>query len=287
MSSLKMLGRMLAVDLRFGAMEVAPRFGMACLLLGFLAALFRFLTLQDDGNFATASFIDCLASLFGGMREFDPLHDSSFNVPAAWLCVCLMGGLVVLSYPTQNLESIGINQCIEARGRWCWWISKCLWTTVCTFLYWLLAIAIALVASGGFFDNGDLALSPRTVELLGFFAASTCAAFEGSPGLLVFVVGIPFALSALYLIQLAISVNSNPLAAFAVTASLLFYAAFYLDGLLLGNYLMLARSNLVIHNGVDAASGIALAIAVSTAAVLVGGRVFARRDLIGKERYSR
>lgn len=167
MSSLNVLWRMLAVDLRFGAREVAGRFGAALALLVFLTVLFVFVMVQEDGSFAQLSFIDYFTGLFGGIREFDPKHDNNFNVPASWLCVCLMGGFIVLSYPTQNLESIGIKQCIEARGRWCWWISKCLWTTACTFLYWLLAVAVALLASfiNGYsgFDNLKALASIRNV----------------------------------------------------------------------------------------------------------------------------
>lgn len=277
--------RMLAVDLRFGTREVAGRFGVAVLLLAFFTALFRFLTLDDSGNFAALGFIDCFANLFGGISEFSPQYGTRFDMPASWLCVCLMGAFIVLSYPTQNLESIGIKQCIEAQGRWCWWVSKCLWTVACTFLYWLLAVVIALLASN---DPSEYpTLSPTTVNLLGFFAAGDCAAYNGTKELLIFVAGIPFVLSALYLIQLAVSINTNPLIAFVVTISLLFYSAFYLNGLLPGNYLMLARSDLVIHNGVDAVSGIVLAIALGACAVLIGGKAFARHDLLGRERYSR
>lgn len=277
--------RMLAVDLRFGTREVAGRFGVAVLLLAFFTALFRFLTLDDSGNFAALGFIDCFANLFGGISEFSPQYGTRFDMPAPWLCVCLMGAFIVLSYPTQNLESVGIKQCIEAQGRWCWWVSKCLWTVACTFLYWLLAVVIALLASN---DPSECpALSPTTVNLLGFFAAGDCAAYSGTKELLLFVAGIPFVLSALYLIQLAVSINTNPFIAFVVTISLLFYSAFYLNGLLPGNYLMLARSDLVIHNGVDAASGIVLAIALGACAVLIGGKAFTRHDLLGRERYSR
>ncbi len=287
MSAPRALGRMLAVDLRFGAREVAGRFAAALLLMALLVALFKLLTLQGDGSFPGLSFIDCLASLFGGMREYDPQHDQTFNIPASWLCVCLTGAFVVLSYPTRNLESIGARQCVAAGGRWCWWLSKCIWTVACAFLYWLLAVAVALAASApGTLEEG-LTLSAATVDLLGFFAAGDCAAYGGSRELLLFVAGIPFALSATYLVQLAVSVNANPLAAFAVTATLLFYAAFYLSPLLPGNYLMLARSDLVIHNGVDAGWGIALSVAAGAAAVLAGGKAFARHDLLGKERYDR
>lgn len=287
MSSLGALGHMLTVDVRHGAREVAGRFAAALFLLVFLTAMFKFLTMQGDGSFRTVSFIDCFAGLFGGMSEFDPNHDSSFNLPASWLCVCLMGAFIVLSYPTQNLESIGIKQCIAAQGRWCWWVSKCIWTVACAFLYWVLAIVVALVASGLEDLGEDLILSEATVDVLGFFAAADCGAYEGVSEVLLFVVGIPFVLSALYLVQLAVSVNTNPLIAFAVTTALLFHAAYYLTPLSLGNYLMLARSDLVIHNGASAGVGIVAAIVVGVLAVVVGGRVFARHDLLGKERYGK
>ena len=286
MSTSGALRHMLVVDVRFGARDVVGRFFLAGLLMLILVCLFRFLALGNDGIFLDVGFIDCFACLFGGMSEYDPYYDKSFNVPASWLCVCLMGAFVVLSYPTRNLESIGIKQCIAAHGRWCWWISKCIWTVACTFFYWLLSIAVSMVTSGTWFWGEGLALSAATPELLGFFAAGDCVAFEGSQELLHFVVGVPFVLSALNLIQLALSVNTNPLVAFAVTAATLIIAAFYLDSFLLGNYLMLARSELVIHDGVNAVCGIVLSLVVGASAVYMGGRAFDRHDLLGKERYS-
>ncbi len=287
MSSLRALGRMLAVDARYGVREVVGGFVTALLLLVFLVAMFKFLTMQQDGSFRDVSFIDCFAGLFGGMSEFDPKHDSNFNLPASWLCVCLMGAFIVLSYPAQNLESVGIKQCIAAQGRWCWWVSKCIWTVACTFVYWVLAIAVALMASGiGGLSDG-LTLSKETVDALGLFAATDCGAYEGASGVLLFVFGIPIVLSALYLVQLAVSVNANPLIAFAVTTALLFHAAYYLTPLSLGNYLMLVRSDLVIHNGVSAGIGIVSAVVLGALAVVVGGKVFARHDLLGKEQYGK
>ena len=282
MSAARAFGHMLAVDARYGFREVAGRFAAALVLMFFVALFFKFLTMQQDGSFPRLSFIDCFVSLFGGMSEFNPTHDTNFNVPAAWLCVCLMGAFVVLSYPTQSLETIGIKQCVAARGRWCWWLSKCAWTVVCAWVYWLLALAVALLMAGG--AEGALILSPRTADILGFFAAANCEAYDGVWEVALFVVGVPFALSALYLVQLGVSVNVNPLAAFALTVALLFHAAFYLNGLSVGNYLMLARSNLVIHNGVDAVFGVGVSLVVVSAAVCVGGKAFCRHDLLGKDR---
>ncbi len=285
MMSSRMFFRMLASDFRCGAREVAGRFVLALLMLILVVALFRFLMLQDDGTFSGQSFIDCFASLFGGMEEFDAQHDGTFPLPASWLCVCLAGAFISLSYPRHNLEAIGVVQCLEARGRWSWWLSKCVWTVACVFAYWACAVAVALLASGLNLSAGSLKLSQAAADVLGFFVAGDCLALEGSPGLLMFVAGVPFALAALCLIQLAVCINVNPFAAFAITASLLFHAAFYLTPVSLGNYLMLARSSFAIHSGVDAGLGILISLGSAAAATIAGGLVFGRRDLLGKEQY--
>ncbi len=285
MTPLRAFLRLFALDLRCGAREAAGRFVFASLILVLVVMLFRFLMVRDDGSFSDQGFIDCFASLFGGMGEFNAQHDGVISLPASWLCICLSGAFVVLSYPRQNLESIGVKQCVEAQGRWCWWLSKCAWTLACSFAFWLCAVAVALVASGIDVSADTLRLSSDTADVLGFFVAGDCRALEGSSELLVFVLGVPFALAALYLIQLAVCVNFSPYAAFAVTVSLLFHAAFYLSPASLGNYLMLARSSLVVHNGVDAGAGILVSIGVAAAAILVGGLMFGKRDLLGKERY--
>lgn len=285
MMPLEVFFRMLASDFRSGAREVAGRFALALLMLILVVASFRFLMLRDDGTFSQQSFIDCFASLFGGMEEFDAQHDGTFPIPASWLCVCLVGAFIPLSYPRHNLETIGIMQCMEARGRWCWWLSKCVWTVACAFAYWACAVAVALLASGSNVSANPLKLSQDAADVLGFFVAGDCLALEGSPGLLMFVIGVPFALAALCLIQLAVCINVNPFAAFAITASLLFHAAFYLTLVSLGNYLMLARSLLSIHNGVDAGLGILVSLGVAAAAIISGGLMFGKRDLLGKEQY--
>ena len=157
---------------------------------------------------------------------------------------------------------------------------------MCAALYWLLAVVVAWLASTSVVSDGisDLTLSQEAVDALGFTAAADCDACAGTQEMLLFVAGVPFALAALFLVQLAVSVNLNPLAAFALTVGLLFHAAFYLNGISLGNYLMLARSDLVVNNGVAASAGIVLSLVVGAAAVIVGGKAFARHDIVGKER---
>lgn len=286
MSRLGAVARLVLCDMRAEARRTAIVLGVSALLFCLLITLFFFRTLQPNGDFQSLSFTDCLASLFGGMGEYNPRHDKNFKIPAAWLCVCLMGAYVTLGYPVRNLEGVGVKQCVAAQSRWAWWFAKCLWVVICAVAFCLVAFAVCLIASYASGGTASLVLSQFAPELLDFFVAGDSDALTSGEGMPLFIAGIPVALSALCLAQLAVSVNVNPLAAFAVTAAILFLSAFYLNDFALGNYLMIARSALVIHVGVDPAMGIGLSVLVGAAAVFVGGAAFARHDVLGKEALS-
>ena len=278
--------RLVLIDLKTEAKRTLVLLGISALLFSLLIVLFFFHTLQSDGDFLPLSFADCLACLFGGMEEFSPGHDRSFKIPAAWLCICLMGAYVALGYPVRNLEGVGVKQCVAARSRWAWWLAKCLWVVACTLGFCMTAFLICLVASYASEGDAGLSLSKFTPGLLNFFAAEDCDAFAGGEGMLLFIAGIPVVLGALGLVQLAVSVNVNPLVAFVVTSAILFLSAFYLNPFELGNYLMLARSSLVIHVGVNPATGMGLSVLAGMVAVIAGGVAFGRRDVLGKEAFS-
>lgn len=94
---------------------------------------------------------------------------------------------------------------------------------------------------------------------------------------------IPLILGALCSIQLVLAFATTPLLGFSVTVAQLLVASFFLNPWLLGNYLMLARSNLVIANGVAVNNGALLSLAIIIASIVLGGHLFARRDILGRE----
>lgn len=93
---------------------------------------------------------------------------------------------------------------------------------------------------------------------------------------------IPFALSALLLIQLAISLLVRPILGFVSTMVILYGSAFFLSPWLIGNYLMVARTDVVRTAGVSVPMGILLSLSLILAAVLVGGFLFSRFNIINR-----
>ena len=130
--------------------------------------------------------------------------------------------------------------------------------------------------------DGDFSLNPtpeinRMLDMYG--AGSTSV--NGS--LLGFVLLLPCAISALVILQLAISLLINSAAGFLTTVTLLLASAYYTSPLLLGDYLMAARLDIALTDGLIPANGAVLSISLILVCSLVGGLIFTRRDIMGRK----
>ena len=101
--------------------------------------------------------------------------------------------------------------------------------------------------------------------------------------LLGFVLLLPCAISALVILQLAISLLINSAAGFLTTVTLLLASAYYTSPLLLGDYLMAARLDIALTDGLIPANGAVLSISLILVCSLVGGLIFTRRDIMGRK----
>ena len=90
-------------------------------------------------------------------------------------------------------------------------------------------------------------------------------------------------MSALLILQLTVSLLLNPAAGFFTTTALLLASAYYTSPLLLGNYLMTARLNIALTNGLLPANGVVLSLSLILICILVGGFIFTRQDIMGRK----
>lgn len=118
----------------------------------------------------------------------------------------------------------------------------------------------------------------------GFLAcAGLGSELAGTYDLGCFVLVFPLMVMAICLLQLELSLALGPTLAFASTSVILLASAYLFHPLLPGEYLMIARLDLSIPNGVGMAGGVAYALAMAAASVLAGGLHFSRMDCIDKE----
>lgn len=122
-------------------------------------------------------------------------------------------------------------------------------------------------------------LTPGIPSLLGFQAPFVSVDETSVAG---FVGVVPVVLAALCLMQLALSIALTPLVGFAVVIAVLLLSALHTNEMLLGNYLMLARSDLISSVGVSCGVGLCAGLAVMAVFVVLGGLAYARRDICGR-----
>lgn len=270
-------------DLRHGTRAVWPRFAVLAAVAAF-AAVSGWLQVCDylsgSGVSSSLTLGDSLLCVLGGMRVYDPGAGRAFVFPMAWLSVMALAAYVTLDWPLRDLDGFGARLIVTGGSRWRWWLAKCTWVCVMAAAIWALLMAVSsglAVATGGGLGDVPATSTLRALE------------FDG-PGLLWasghlggFAVASLSAMIALLLAQMAVSLLLGPYLALGVTMSLLFFSAFYSTPWLLGTQLMAARSSAVLAGGAEPVFGAALSCAVAVLSVVVGGWLFARSDVMGRE----
>ena len=90
-------------------------------------------------------------------------------------------------------------------------------------------------------------------------------------------------MAALNLFQMTLSLFIKPFYSYIVTAAILLISAYYVSPFCIGNYAMPLRSHMIMANGVGLNTGMLVSVIILVVAVIVGGLVFQRRDILKGE----
>lgn len=82
---------------------------------------------------------------YRGMQVYIPTGENPFPIPVVWLMLQLVVSFLILSYPTQDLESYGMQFLVRTRKRGVWWISKSIWNILSVALFYLIGIFVAFI----------------------------------------------------------------------------------------------------------------------------------------------
>ncbi len=284
MSRISTIMRLYSYDMRCSMQSIAPRIALATLLAALCSLVSYLYASSGPSPRHTLSYAACIASVFGGISEFVPERGESFVLPASWLCNCLAITFVTLDYPARSLKSVGATALVLSGSRGSWWLAKCLWAITCCLLGYAASLSGCLLCALGIEAGADLRLPKDSADLLGFFMATESPLAQGTADIGQFLACAPVILVAISLIQLVLSVHMAPYVGLVADICIFFASSFWLNDLLLGNYLMLARSNLAIANGVDAKEGLALGCILALLAIAIGAALFNRRSIHAQER---
>lgn len=268
-----------SADFRSGFPDARRRLALLALISAGMAGLTWLLAKAMPYLQIDMTFGDMVVSVLGGIMKYEPDKGDVFRFPAAWSLLLMAVAYVPLSYPYRDLMGFGKNVLVASGSRISWWLSKCLWVvaaTLASFTMFLVLSAGAALMVGG---NLSLAISTGLPTLAGFMAMTSPISCD----LPAFLAVAAVVICSLCLLQMALSLVVRPVLSFALTAGLLLTSAYVYSPLLLGNYLMVARTTGVAQEAMDPATGFALAVVVGVASVVCGGAYFSRMDCMGKE----
>ncbi len=191
-----------------------------------------------------------------------------------------MCAFLVMSYPKNDLEGVGLNVLILSKSKKIWWISKCLWIFVSVFSIYLLIGIIAMLftlLSGGTLE--------AVIHYEIFEAFSQTPPINGSQmPIILFVLIMPLLTSTVIsILQMVVSVFSQPTLGMAAVFAIEILSVYSMNIWCLSNASMVRRSQLYLPSGMPLLPQIIYSVCVLAVSIIAGYMIFRRSDILSKE----
>ena len=277
-----MFYKCLKYDLKCGLLKEYKKYIVAIGL--FLIIGFDFFIKMSDIEITVP---DYLFYLFFGMEEYVPSPGNKFRFPALWVAVILYVSYITLYYPYKDLNGYGKNILLNTQSKKTWYLSKCMWVTVSTTIYFLIGLVVLSLFAiiSGAEITPDVS-SKVVIKFIPFITTEQNLFYNDAiyykVTILHFV--IPVIICVMNnLLQLFLSLFIKPFFSFIFTVSYTIASAYYLKSFMLGNYAMIARSNIFIDNGVNFTDGLIISLGVILVVIISGTVLFSKQDILNKE----
>ena len=230
---------------------------------------------------------DYLFYFFFGMEEYVPSPGNKFRFPALWVAVILYVSYITLYYPYKDLNGYGKNILLNTQSKKTWYLSKCMWVTVSTIIYFLIGfVVLSLFAIiSGAETTADVS-SNAVIKFIQFITTEQNLFYNDAMYYKVTILHfiLPVIICVMNnLLQLFLSLFIKPFFSFIFTVSYTIASAYYLKCFMLGNYAMIARSNIFIDNGVNFTDGLIISLIVILMVIISGTVLFSKQDILNKE----
>lgn len=277
---MKKLARYLIVDV-LDSLATLWRSILVFIVVFFLLQLAFDLRLATQGIHCTPTLGDRLVALTVGCPAY--LFDSSrpFIFPIEWAVPLFLNAYLLLWYPFRSLYGHGAQVVVYGGSRWLWWTSKCIWACCVTLLFWSIGYFEAFIAT--IISDGKLVvqISPCLTDSFDFSGVLRQGAVCE---IVIYLASIPVLMSAIGLIQLAVSLAVHPIIGYSLTTSIIFLSAYGHPSFLIGGYAMASRSSCFISGGMGTAIGLITSTAVMALVIVAGGKYFSTMDLLKRGR---
>lgn len=277
-----MFYKCLKYDLKCGLLKEYKKY-MVAIVLFIIIGIDFFIKMSDMEIMA----LDYFFYLFFGMEEYVPAPGNKFRFPALWVAVVLYISYITLYYPYRDLNGYGKNILLSTQSKKIWYLSKCAWVILSTALYFIIGVIVLSVfaAVSGAQMRADVS-SGTVLKLIPFITTEQNLFYDDA----VFyrVSGLHFILPVVIcmmnnILQLFLSLFLKPFFSFIINVSYTIACAYYFKSFMLGNYAMIARSNILINNGLDFTEGMMISLSIIVIATVLGTVFFSKQDILNKE----
>ncbi len=277
-----MFYKCLKYDLKCGLLKEYKKYIVAIGL--FIIIGFDFFIKMSDIEITVP---DYFFYLFFGMEEYIPSPGNKFRFPALWVAVILYVSYITLYYPYKDLNGYGKNILLNTQSKKTWYLSKCMWVTVSTIIYFLIGFVVLsffAIISGAEITS-DVS-SKVVIKFIPFITTEQNLFYNDAMYYKVTILHfiLPVVVCVMNnLFQLFLSLFIKPFFSFIFTVSYTIASAYYLENFMLGNYAMIARSNIFIDNGVNFTDGLIISLVVILVVIISGTVLFSKQDILNKE----
>lgn len=277
-----MFYKCLKYDLKCGLLKEYKKYIVAIGL--FIIIGFDFFIKMSD---IKITVFDYLFYLFFGMEEYVPSPGNKFRFPALWVMVILYISYITLYYPYKDLNGYGKNILLNTKSKKTWYLSKCLWVSISTILYF--AIGFVVLSLFAIISGAEMSANVSSNVVIKFIPFITTKQNLFFNNAIYYKVSVShFVLPVIIcimnnLFQLFLSLFVKPFFSFIFTVSYTIASTYYLERFMLGNYAMIARSDIFIDNGVNFTDGFIISLSVVFIITILGTTLFSKQDILNKE----
>lgn len=266
--------KILQHDIKIGISDNVSKYILAAAFFCFSSLMFYSSAINLN---IKASLIDCAIYIYEGMNVYIPSAENAFKIPIIWLLLQIIIAFIILNYPTQDLHKYGIQILTRTKKKFSWWISKCFWNIVSVILFYAVGFVIIFIFSTVL---GVISFAPtdQASEAINMVNLRNANNFD----VIICVFILPLITSvAVSLLQMAVSFIIKPIYSYICIVSLMLASAYYFSPILIGNFSMLLRNNVVYPNGIISAVAITIDIIIIFISIFMGYCFFKKRDIIG------
>lgn len=221
------------------------------------------------------------------LRGTDPYSvTKEMNYPIFWMAYLIIGFFITTGVLQKDLQGYGVQLLLRFNKKREWWLCKCITTIIMSILYCVLTDLLVFFFCLAKKCKLSLLMTNSVIETV----ANNTYAFPQDHLLIdpvitvMLLIVLPMVIfSTLNILQLFLSIVTGPLISFIIINGYMVMALFYVSPFILPSYLMIDHTSVFIKGGLDYRVGIMSGLLLMVGFVIMGARIFSKRDIFERE----